>query len=68
MGERRGVYRDLARKIREREHLKDPDVEGRIRVGWISGSGVGGTDWIDLVEDRVRWRAVVNAVMNFCFP
>jgi hypothetical protein len=27
-------------------------------VGW------GGTDWIDLAEDRDRWRALVNAVMN----
>jgi hypothetical protein len=24
----------------------------------------GGTNWIDLVEDRDRWRAVVNTVMN----
>jgi len=27
-------------------------------VGW------GGTDWIDLVQDRSRWSALVNAVMN----
>jgi hypothetical protein len=24
----------------------------------------GGIDWIDLAEDRDRWRAVVNAIMN----
>ena len=26
--------------------------------------GLGGTDWIDLAQDRVRWRALVNALLN----
>ena len=30
--------------------------------------GCGGIDWIDLAEDRYRWRAVVNAVMNIPVP
>ena len=30
--------------------------------------GCGGMDWIDLAQDRDRWRAVVNAVMKLQFP
>jgi hypothetical protein len=30
--------------------------------------GCGGKDWIGLVQDRDRWRALVNVVMNFQFP
>jgi hypothetical protein len=35
MGERRGVYRVLVGNLREREHLEDPGVDGRILLRWI---------------------------------
>jgi hypothetical protein len=35
---------------------------------WICEEWNGIMDWIDLAEDRSRWRAVVNAVMNFWGP
>jgi hypothetical protein len=30
----------------------------------LGETGWGGTDWIDLTQDRNKWRALVNAVMN----
>ena len=37
---------------------------GRIILRWISGSGMGGMDWIDLAQDRDRWQALVDIVTN----
>ena len=51
--------------MRERDHLVDPgvDVEDNINVG-LQEVGCGVMDWIELAQDRDRWQALVNAVMN----
>ena len=52
-------------KLRERDHLGEPGVDGRIKLGWIfSKVECGGMDWIELAQDRNRRRALVTAVMN----
>jgi hypothetical protein len=56
MREGRDAYRALVGKPEEGDHLEDPDVDGR--------SWVGGIDWINLAQDRDRWRALVYTVMN----
>jgi hypothetical protein len=56
--------------MRERNHLEEPGFEGRIILRWmdLQEEGCSGMDWIDLAQDRDRWRALVNAVMNLRVP
>ena len=48
--------------LRERDLLGDQGVDRRIILRWIFSWGM---DWIELAQDRDRWRALVNSVMNF---
>jgi hypothetical protein len=54
--------------LREGDHLKDRGVDGRIILKRIFKKWNGSMDWIDLAQDRDRWRAVVNAAMNLRVP
>jgi len=49
--------------MRDRDHLEDPGIGGRI-LSWIFRCGTGGMDWIDLTQDRNRSQALVNSIMK----
>jgi len=49
----------LGRLRRRREDNIKMDLQ---EEGWVY------KDWIDMAQDRDRWRALVNAVMNFQVP
>jgi hypothetical protein len=53
---------------KERDHLENLGVNVRIILKWIFKKWDGGMATIDLAQDRDRWWAVVNAVMNLRVP
>ena len=49
--------------------MKDPGADGKIILRWIFRKwDCGAMDWIELAQDRDRWRALVTAVMNLRAP
>jgi hypothetical protein len=49
----------------EREHFEDLGIDGRTILKWKWDEGMC---WMDVAQDRDRWRTFVNAVMNLRFP
>ena len=69
MGESRDVYMVLVGKSERKRPLGRPRHRWEYNIKMdLQEVGYVGMDWIDLTEDRDRWPALVNAVMNLRVP
>ena len=69
MGEGRGLHRDMVGKPEGKRPL------GRLKCSWedyikidLQDVGESRGDWMELAQDRDRWRALVSTVMNRRVP
>jgi hypothetical protein len=69
MCEKRGAYEVLVNKPEERKSLESLSVDGGKNINMdIQGIEWDGVKWIDLAQNRGKWRAVVNTVLNLRSP
>ena len=64
MEDRRSLYRVFVGKPEGVGPHGRPRWEVNIKMDLQEDGLGGGMDWIDLAQDKDRWRALVNAVMN----
>jgi len=59
----------LWESLRERSHWRDQDVDGRIiLIMDLQEVGEGRGDWMELAQDRDRWRTLVGTVRDIRVP
>ena len=68
MGEGRGVHRVLVGKPEGKRPLGRPRHRWEDNIKMDLQEVGGGGDWMELAQDRDRWRALVNTVMYFRVP
>ena len=66
-GEGRGVYKVLVGKAEGKRPLGRPRRKWEVNIKMDLQEVGGGGDWIELAQDRDKWRALVNSVMNLRF-
>ena len=69
VGERSGTYRVLVGKLEGKRPLVRPRHrwEDNIKM-YLQEVGHGGVDWVEVAQERDRWRGLLNAVMNLWVP
>jgi hypothetical protein len=65
IGKNTGTYRVWCKNVNERDHLEDLDVDGTRMLKCILNELYGCVDWIDLAQNRSKWRAFVKKGMNY---
>ena len=68
MGEGRGVHRFLVGKPEGKRPLGRPRRRWEDIINMALQEVRGGGDWMELAQDRDRWRALVNTAMNLRVP
>ena len=68
MGEGRFVHRVLVGKPEGKSNWSRPRRRWEDNIKMDLEEVGGGGDWMELAQDRDRWRALVNTVMNFRVP